>query len=92
MRKVLWWLIGGTRGGKNRLRILRTLENEPMNAHQLSKTLDLDYKTIRHHIEILEENQVITSMGEDYGKTYFLSERMEKNLDILEEIAKKIGD
>ncbi|MBS3760944.1 ArsR/SmtB family transcription factor [Halodesulfurarchaeum sp.] len=86
MRKVLWWLIGGSRGGRNRVRIIRALNEKPMNANQLASTLDLDYKTVRHHLEKLTANDVVTSMGEEYGKTYFLTERMEQNLDLLEEV------
>lgn len=86
MRKVLWWLIGGSRGGRNRVRIIRALNNKPMNANQLATTLDLDYKTIRHHLDKLESNDVVTTMGDEYGKTYFLTERMEQNLDLLDEI------
>jgi predicted ArsR family transcriptional regulator len=57
-----------------------------MNANQLATSLDLDYKTIRHHLDKLEENSVVTAMGDEYGKTYFLTDRMEQNLDILDEI------
>jgi predicted transcriptional regulator len=87
MRKVLWWLIGGSRGGKNRFRIIKTLEREPMNANQLASTLDLDYKTIRHHLGLMVENDVVEAVGDGYGDTYFLTERMESNLDVLESIA-----
>jgi DNA-binding transcriptional ArsR family regulator len=87
MRKVLWWLIGGSRGGRNRVRIIRTLNDKPMNANQLATTLDLDYKTVRHHLDKLEENDVVTSMGEEYGTTYFLTDRMERNLDVLDDVA-----
>lgn len=87
MRKVLWWLIGGSRGGRNRVRIIRALNDKPMNANQLATSLDLDYKTIRHHLAKLEENDVVTSMGDEYGKTYFLTDRMEQNIDVLDEIA-----
>jgi len=87
MRKVLWWLIGGARGGKNRFRIIRTLEHEPMNANQLASTLDLDYKTIRHHLDLLVENNIVEVVGDGYGDMYFLTERMESNLDMLESIA-----
>ncbi|MEF8832562.1 MAG: winged helix-turn-helix domain-containing protein [Candidatus Thermoplasmatota archaeon] len=94
MRKVLWWLIAGTRGGKNRLRIINAVKEEPMNANQLAKKLDLDYKTVTHHLDLLKENGVLTTMGKGYGKTYFLTDQMEDNQDILEEIMKKsdIGD
>lgn len=94
MRKVLWWLIAGTRGGKNRLRIINAVKKEPMNANQIAKKLNLDYKTVTHHLDLLKENGVLTTMGEGYGKTYFLTDQMEDNQDILEEIMKStdIGD
>ncbi len=94
IRKVLWWLIAGTKGGKNRVRIIQTLRDEPMNANQLSKKLDLDYKTVQHHLELLIDNRILTTMGDGYGKTYFLSDQMEDNYDLLEDIIKKtdIGD
>lgn len=94
IEKVLWWLIGGTRGGKNRLRIIESLRDQPMNANQLSENLDLDYKTVRHHLEVLEENEIVTSVGDSYGKNYFLTERMEKNIESLKKIAKRadMGD
>ncbi|MFC7045030.1 ArsR/SmtB family transcription factor [Halobacteriaceae archaeon GCM10025711] len=91
---MLWWLIGGSRGGSNRLRIIQTLQETPMNANQLATELDLDYKTVRHHLSMLEENRVLTTMGDGYGKTYFLSDEMEANLDVLDEVARKadLGD
>lgn len=89
MRKVLWWLVGGSRGGRNRVRIINTLREQPMNANQLSNELDLDYKTIRHHLRKLEENNVVTTMGDNYGKTYFLTDQMKENLDVLDEIVTK---
>jgi DNA-binding transcriptional ArsR family regulator len=89
MRRVLWWLIGGSRGGRNRLRIIRRLHDTPMNTNQLANALDLDYKTVQHHLELLRENGVLTTMGEGYGTTYFLTDAMEGNLDVLEEIERK---
>jgi DNA-binding transcriptional ArsR family regulator len=84
-------LIGGTRSGKNRLRIIRALDDQPRNANQLSNELDLDYRTVRHHLELLEENDVLETMGEGYGKTYFVTDRMEDNLDVLREIGEQSG-
>ncbi|KAB1194818.1 ArsR family transcriptional regulator [Haloferax sp. MBLA0076] len=86
---MLWWLIGGSRGGRNRLRIIRTLDETPMNTNQLSNELDLDYKTTQHHLELLVENNVLMTMGDSYGKTYFLTDQMEANLDVLDEVARK---
>ncbi|WP_248896363.1 winged helix-turn-helix domain-containing protein [Haloplanus halobius] len=89
MRQLLWWLIGGSRGGENRLRIVRALHKRPRNTNQLSEDLDLNYKTVQHHLEVLGENDIVTTEGDTYGKMYFLTDRMERNLDILDEIAEQ---
>ena len=81
LEKLLWWLITGKRGGVNRARIIKMLHERPYNAHQLSKELDLDYKTIRHHIKILEDNNVIKPTGDSYSKLYFLTEEVEDNYE-----------
>ncbi|HMK53842.1 MAG TPA: winged helix-turn-helix domain-containing protein [Methanobacteriaceae archaeon] len=86
MKKLLWWIIAGTKGGINRARIIETLHQRPYNAHQLAEKLELDYKTVRHHIKVLEQNRIISSSGEKYGTMYFLSSEMEENYDIFKEI------
>ena len=91
MKKLLWWLIAGMKGGINRARIIKTLNERPYNANQLSEELNLDYKTIRHHIKVLEQNNIIKATGEKYGKMYFLSDNMEQNYDVFNEIWEQIG-
>lgn len=80
------WLFTGTRGGTNRGRIIETLREEPMNTNQLRIMLDLDYRTVRHHLEVLEDNDLITSTGNRYGKMYFVSQRLEESMDVFEEV------
>jgi DNA-binding transcriptional ArsR family regulator len=50
----------------------------------------MDYRTIRHHLGVLEKNKIITSAGDGYGTTYFLSPAMEENYAQFEEILNKI--
>jgi len=85
-KKFLWWLIAGTKGGRNRGRIINELIERPYNAHQLAEILTLDYKTVRHHIEVLEVNDIVTSTGKTYGTLYFLSDKMEENYETFREI------
>jgi DNA-binding transcriptional ArsR family regulator len=87
---LLGWLIAGTRGGVTRAQIIRVLRETPQNANQLATVLNLDYRTIRHHLNVLQKNRIITSAGERYGTTYFLSQLMEENYNSFEEIVKKI--
>ncbi len=67
------------------------LKETPQNANQLATLLKMDYKTMRHHLEVLEKNRMITSIGDRYGATYFLSQTLEENYAMFEEIVKKIG-
>ncbi len=92
MKRALWWLIAGTKGGVNRARMINALNDRPYNANQLSAVLELDYKTIRHHLKVLSENNVVTSTGSGYGAMYFLSQTMEENYTLFEEIWAKIGN
>jgi predicted transcriptional regulator len=86
MNRLLWYLIAGTKGGVNRARIIKCLQERPYNANQIAEKLNLDYKTVRHHIKVLEDNNIIVSSGDKYGTLYFLSSDMENNLDVFEEI------
>ena len=89
-KRLLWFIFAGSRGGLNRLRIIASLKEKPLNTNQLAKELGLDYKAIQHHIKILEKNNMITKMGEKYGVTYFISTFLEVNMETFEEIASKL--
>ncbi len=91
LKYLLGWLIAGTRGGPTRAKIIETLKESPQNANQLANSLKMDYKTMRHHLEVLEKNRIITSVGDRYGATYFLTQVMEDNYFLFEEIMQKIG-
>ncbi len=90
LKYILGWLIAGTRGGLTRAKIIITLHETPQNANQLANSIKMDYRTIRHHLKILEKNRIIISSGEGYGKTYFLSIDMDQNYTIFEEILNKL--
>jgi predicted ArsR family transcriptional regulator len=90
MEKALWYLFTATRGGYNRVRIVRVLSERPMNANRLAEELDVSYKTVRHHLEMLEEHDVVEGGDADYAKLYFLTDRFEKYRDTFEEITERV--
>jgi len=89
-KRLLWFVFAGSRGGFNRLRLVQTIKEKPLNANQLAKELKLDYKAIQHHVKVLEKNNIITKVGEKYNVTYFISTFLEVNIDTFDEIAEKL--
>ena len=83
---ILQWLILGSKGGETRKQILLTLKKKPMNANALSKKLFFDYKTIQHHLAILEKNELLTKIGERYGQVYFISVELEDNFELFKKM------
>ncbi|MBI4999919.1 MAG: winged helix-turn-helix transcriptional regulator [Euryarchaeota archaeon] len=92
MKKLLWWLIAGTKGGLNRAKIIEALHKRPYNAHQLCEMLGVDYTTARHHIEVLEKDKLVSPTGDKYGNMYFLTPVMEENYKMFEEILEQLGN
>ncbi len=89
-KRLLWFIFTGSRGGLNRLRIISSLKEKPLNTNQLAKELGLDYKAIQHNIKVLQKNNLITKIGEKYGVTFFISTFLDVNMETFEEIAAKL--
>lgn len=91
-KRVLWYLIGSTKGGVNRAKIIDLVNSHQANANQIASELKLDYKTVIHHLRILSENGLIVTDNKDsYGATYFLTPLMENNYPSFQEILARIG-
>ncbi|MFB6211941.1 MAG: ArsR/SmtB family transcription factor [Halobacteriales archaeon] len=90
MEKALWYLLAGTRGGENRARIIQTLTERPRNANQLADELELDYNTIRHHLELLTEHNIVEKGEESYGKLYFLTDQFEHHRNTFDQITQNL--
>ncbi len=89
-RKLLFYLFTSTRGGLTRLRIIMMLLEKPLNTHQLSQELHLDYKAVQHHMKVLEKNNMVSKIGEKYGAVYHLSNFLEINISALDEAIDKL--
>jgi len=74
MKRLLFWLLDGTKGGPTRVRLLSLLVKKPMNMRQLSLAAGLDYKTVEHHVNLLMKNSVLDCSGNGYGQVYFVSD------------------
>lgn len=90
MESVLWYMLTGARGGPNRIRILTALDERPRNANRLAEDLDLDYTTVRHHLDVLMEHDLVRNSGGGYATVYLLSDRIEDNWSTVEDIIETV--
>lgn len=91
LRRLLWYVLGGTRGAENRARIIRAIRERPRNLNQLSKDLGFQYNLVQHHVDVLKRNSLVSAVGEHYGVTYFLSPWLEAHFDVFELVARELS-
>ncbi len=89
-KRELSFLMLGQQGGENRIKILELLRERSYNLNQLANKLDLNYRTIKHHIDVMLDYGIIESSGEGYGQVYFISPKLEENYDMLKDMKKKL--
>ena len=90
MNKLFSSVFTGMSGRYTRLRIICAITEDPMNTLELSEKLNLDYKTIKHNIKVLEKNNLIVREGEGYGDIFFPSEIIPSNLPTLYYVIRKV--
>ena len=89
-KRILWFLFASTRGGSTRAKIMSLINEMPANANQISTNLNLNYKTVIHHLNVLIRNGlIITEDKEIYGSIYFVTPLMEQNFELFTEIIEK---
>ncbi|MDA4124794.1 MAG: winged helix-turn-helix domain-containing protein [Thaumarchaeota archaeon] len=91
-RRMMVYVFVGSRGGQNRVKIVEMLKGEPANPNKISEKLGLDYKTVQHHIKLLEQNQVIVASSKGtYGAVYFLTPYFEKYFESIRSMWARFG-
>ena len=91
LRRTLWFLLGGRRGGENKAKIIRYVREKPANLNQIAGDLRLQYKTIQHHAKILVKSSLLVTSGEKYGTVYLLSPWLEHHIETFDRVCAKLG-
>jgi DNA-binding transcriptional ArsR family regulator len=86
LKRLLWYVLGGARGGENRARIIHELSLRPLNLNQLAEKLGVDYRTVMHHTNVLKANSLLVVEGGKYGAMCFLSPRLQAGMSLFLEI------
>jgi predicted transcriptional regulator len=90
-RRLLWFLLSGSRGGPNRAKILSAIRDRPRNLNQLAKVVGVDYRSIQHHIGILVKNSLIIGTGKRYGMVYSIHPWLEHHMSTFDEVCERLG-
>ena len=89
-KMLFWGLFVGSRGAETRIRIMSVLRKRPSNRNQLATELGVDYKGIQHHIKVLEGNNLVKKIGNQYGLIYCISAFFENNETVFDEIVDRL--
>ncbi|MFH5798838.1 ArsR/SmtB family transcription factor [Haladaptatus sp. CMAA 1911] len=87
----LWYVLSGSRGGARRASLLAELAEKPRNPNQLATDLDIDYSTVRHHLDVLVKHELIEIETEEYGSRYAPSAETERNWEEVERIIRTVS-
>lgn len=79
--KELINLIVGRKGGKTTIKIIDKILIKPHNINQLSNLLNLDYKTVNYHIEIICEHKYVEKEELKNCTLYYPSNKLFNCLD-----------
>jgi len=86
LRNILLWLLVGSKGGGTRIKILKLIRRKPSNVYQIAKELNLNYRTVKYHLELMLEHGIVEKVGEDYGAIYIPSEKVEESWNEIENL------
>lgn len=86
----LWHLFLGTDGGRNRAKIIRALDRSPDNTNQLADRLDLNYSTVRYHLDVFEGHEIVKSAGDEYGAERYLTDQFYRHWGTFDRIVNHI--
>jgi DNA-binding transcriptional ArsR family regulator len=90
-RRLLWFLLGASRGGENRAKILNAVRERPNNLNQLAKLIGVDYRSVQHHMAILQKNNLVQSSGERYGVVYSIHPWLDYHIKTFEQVCTQLG-
>jgi predicted transcriptional regulator len=77
------------RGRENRIHIINLLRNGPLNANQIATALQVNNRTVIHHIEVLCQAELIKRTQNSYNRKYSLTTEMENKIFYFDALTKQ---
>ncbi len=90
MKRAFMFSIAGTRGGPVRLAVLKIIAKKKMNINQVSIRMNMDYKTIQHHMRVLDKSGFVKKEMSKNESIYSVSDLIMSNKEIMKIIRRKL--
>lgn len=90
MNPALRFVLAGTQGGKTRLCVLEILDGRAQNSVQLSESVDVSRSKLDHHLDILQENDLIEKRSVARNAPYHLTRQTRADWDHLEVLLEQV--
>lgn len=79
----------GRKGGTTSMLIMECISIAPCNINEISKKIGLHYNTVKYHVDLLCENELLENDGKKYGRLYYFSQKLLENLDAYKQVLYK---
>lgn len=64
------------KGSNTRIEIIKLLLEKPRSAAEISKLMELNYTTVRYHLDLMQRTGIVSSRG-NRGAKYYLTRNVE---------------
>lgn len=91
-KTALTELILGHKGGKTTVKIIEKLLFRPYNINQIAESLDMNYNTIRYHLDQMCDYKLVNKGDKNYGNLYYINPKLKNNLKEFEQIKKYLNN
>ena len=92
MGQVEWFVLAGTRGGRDRTRVVEVLAERPRPGEDLVDSLDLEEDALRDHLRVLAANDLVEASERGDETVYRLTPRARANGGVLDELVAEPTD
>ena len=82
LRAWIYPMFFSTKGGRNRIRIIKLLFHESKTIQTISKETKMSYFHVRYHIHVLEQQGFLIKKD----KGYLVSQKFSENYNVLDDI------
>lgn len=84
MKDKLRHILLERRGGATSLKVTDLLLKFPLNINEIARMISMDYNTVRYHVELLCEHDILKRDNSNYGCVYQVTSDLLDNIESYE--------